>query len=84
MGFGDPPLLWQIALGVWLVGIAANYVPLLLYSIAITRQGAARTEGQSEMPRLGRYRVQQSMLIVPFLAFAVAIVQKRRRRDPRA
>ena len=33
---------WQAVFGIWLVAIAANYVPLFLYALAIARAGTVQ------------------------------------------
>ena len=74
------PSVWQVALGIWLVTIAANYVPLFLYALAILRAGTVKEEGQRELAHARRYGLQQIIIIVPLLVMAVAWAQERRRR----
>ena len=73
-------LWWAAALAVWLLGIAVNYVPLLIYAILIGRAGTMEQEARPEMARIGRYNVQQILLFVPFLIGAAALVQEWRKR----
>jgi hypothetical protein len=70
------PSLAQIALGGWLVGIAANYVPLLIYAVLIARAGTVQQEGAPELARARRYGVQQIVILVPGLVLLLALVQK--------
>jgi hypothetical protein len=35
---------WQFALGLYFISLGINYVPLLLYAVAITRRQRARAE----------------------------------------
>lgn len=73
-------LNWQTIFGIWLVAIAANYVPLFLYALSIARAGTVNAEGEPERPHARRYGVQQVIILVPFLVVVVASIQERRRR----
>jgi hypothetical protein len=66
----------------WLISIAANYLPLFLYAVSIARAGTVKAEGEPELPHARRYGVQQVIILIPFLVVAIAIVQERRRRKP--
>jgi hypothetical protein len=66
--------------GLWLLGIAANYVPLLFYAVAIARAGTVEQEGRPEMVHARRYGVQQTMILVPLLVVVVALWQERSAR----
>jgi hypothetical protein len=79
-GLADAAPGWQTLLGVWLVTIAGNYVPLFLYALAIVRGGTVQEEGLPELKHARRYGVQQAMILVPFLVVGVAWAQERRRR----
>ena len=70
---------WQTAMGIWLIGIAANYVPLLLYARSLARGGTVEEEGRPELPRARRYGVQQIMILIPLFVVGVALVQERSR-----
>lgn len=70
---------FALALGAWLIGIGANYVPLALHAYDLLRRGGIEGEGRPELAHARRYGVQQVMLIVPFLVLAIAITQWRRR-----
>jgi hypothetical protein len=71
---------WQTIIGAWLVTIAANYVPLLLYAWSIMRAGTVEQEGRPELARARRYGIQQSMILVPLLVVGVAVAQEHRRQ----
>lgn len=71
---------WQVFAVAWLIGIAVNYVPLVIYAVIIWRAGTAQEEGQPEFARARRYNLQQLLLLVPFLVAAAAFMQERRRR----
>jgi len=78
------PSLWQVGLGVWLLGIACNYVPLFLYAVSIGRAGTLKAEGEPEIAHAPRYGAQQVMILVPLLVVALALMQEssRRRHGP--
>lgn len=73
---GPLGLDWQTVSGVWLIGIAANYLPLFFYAVAIARAGTAKAEGEPEFARARRYNVQQLLILVPFLIAVAALVQE--------
>src|SRR5512142_2765790 len=62
---------WQTVMTIWLIGIAANYVPMFLYAVQIARAGTVKAEGQPELPHIKRYSVQQVMLLVPLMVVIV-------------
>ncbi len=67
---------WDVAVGVWLIGMAANYIPLFIYAVLIARGGTVRAEGEPELQRVKRYTIQQMIIFVPFLVAALAILQE--------
>jgi hypothetical protein len=69
-----------MVLGFWLLGIAANYIPLLIYAILIAKAGTVKEEGQPELARIKRYGVQQVIILVPLLVAAAALVQEAHQR----
>ena len=71
---------WQTILGMWLVTISANYVPLFIYAVAIARAGTAQEEGLPEFAHAGRYGIQQAIILVPFFVDLLALIQERKRR----
>jgi hypothetical protein len=74
------PSVSQFILGIWLLGIAANYVPLFLYAVSIARSGTVQAEGKPELARARRYGLQQVMILVPLHVVVVAFLQERRHR----
>jgi len=74
----------QFLLGVWLLAIAANYVPLFLYAVAIARSGSVELEGRPEIARAGRYGLQQVMILVPLMVVILSLLQERRRPGTKA
>jgi hypothetical protein len=72
----------QLVLGVYLIGLSTNYVPMLIYAIGITRNKSTRAELGQELtdePRvMAKYRRQSLLLLVPFLVPTLALSQKRK------
>jgi hypothetical protein len=69
---------WWI--GAWLLGIAANYVPLAGHAIALSRPGALDAElaGVDVYAELRRYGLWQFLIAVPLLLAVLALNQRRR------
>lgn len=72
----------QFALGVYLILLGLNYVPMLIYAISIRTAVRARTELGSELDdkksAMAKYRRQSLWLLVPLAVPLVAITQCRR------
>ncbi|HUI88974.1 MAG TPA: hypothetical protein VLX61_09635 [Anaerolineales bacterium] len=68
--------VWETLVGAWLVGIAANYIPLLVYAVVIVKGGTVKEEGQPEMAHAKRYGMQQVMILVPLMVAVVALIQE--------
>ena len=78
---------WGILVGAYLLSLAVNYVPLLLYAIAIVRQRSAQEEVAREVAdrnrSLRRYRRQSLLLLIPFAVPILAFAQERQKaREP--
>ena len=62
---------WQLALGLYFISLGINYVPLLVYAVAITRGQSARAEMGDELSderwAMAKYRRQSILLLVPLL-----------------
>jgi hypothetical protein len=71
-------------LGVWLIGIGLNYVPLALHALSLSRPGALEAEvaGLDVRRELRFYTRAQLWMFVPGLVAVLALLQLRRR--PRA
>lgn len=72
-------LTWQLFLGIALLWVALNYVPLLLHAIDIVRRGSARQEAAYELAHpeiVRRYSVLQMWLLVPFAMVIMALAQR--------
>jgi hypothetical protein len=67
--------------GLWLVGIAMNYVPLFIYAVSIARAGTAKEEGQSELEQIKRYGIQQVIILVPLLVLGLTLIQEVRHQQ---
>ncbi len=73
--------LFRLVLGAYLLCIAINYVPLLLYGIAVARHGSARQEAAAELAEKDgraarRYGAQSLLLILPLVIPALALAQE--------
>ncbi|HYM97727.1 MAG TPA: hypothetical protein VET26_10515 [Candidatus Sulfotelmatobacter sp.] len=72
-------LSWQLILGIWLLCIALNYVPLLLHAIDLARRGKARQEAATELTnpsQVRRYGLLQLWILVPFAIVIFALLQR--------
>ena len=77
-GHGSPG---QISLGLYLISLGVNYVPMLIYAIAITRAKSAWAELGSELDNrraaMARYRRQSLWLLVPLIVPVITFTQRR-------
>ena len=77
--------LFQAALAAYLISLAINYVPLMLYAFAIARAGSARGEiadevGDDRRRAMRKYRRGSLLLPLPLVVPVLAIAQERSRR----
>jgi hypothetical protein len=72
---------WEVALGIWLITIAMNYIPLLIYAVLIAKAGTVKKEGEPELVHAKRYGVQQVIILIPFLVVILALTQERRQHQ---
>lgn len=67
-------------LGIYLLCIGVNYVPLLLHAIGLWRHGTALQEIAEELPEkrqmFRKYRRQSLFLLVPLVVPIVAVIQE--------
>jgi hypothetical protein len=81
---GHAASAFKLVLGAYFLCLALNYVPMLLYAIALARSKSARQEAAAEMPAKGKYpikyAVQQLLLVVPLAIPLLALGQEMRRR----
>jgi hypothetical protein len=74
--------LFRLVLGAYFLCLAINYVPLLLYGIAVARRGSARQEAAAELAAKDgrsarrRYGTQSLLLILPLVIPALALAQE--------
>jgi hypothetical protein len=72
----------QSALGLYLISLGINYVPMLIYAVAIARSGSASAELGNELDNkriaMAKYRRQSVMLLVPLLVPIVALLRNGR------
>jgi ABC-type uncharacterized transport system involved in gliding motility auxiliary subunit len=68
--------------GCWLIGLAANYVPLSVHALTLIRPGAleAEIEGVDVPAELRHYTTVQLWVVVPLLLVVLAVVQWQRNR----
>ena len=70
--------LKQTAIGLYLISLGINYVPMLMYAVAISLAGRARAELGDELAdrrqAMAKYRRQSLWLLIPFAIPIIAIV----------
>ena len=73
--------LW-LAVGIWLVGAGANYVPLALYAHSLSSPGRLEAEigGGDVRAELRRAGIRQFWIAVPFAVAVAALAAERARR----
>jgi hypothetical protein len=67
---------WRYLLGLWLVGVGVNYVPLTVQALALSRPGALEEElrGLDVRRELRRAGVHQFWIAVPFAVAIAALL----------
>jgi hypothetical protein len=68
-----------LLLGIPLLWIGLNYVPLFVHSVDLARKGTARQEVATELadPRAARsYSWRQLWILVPFAVVILAVTQR--------
>jgi len=74
--------LAQIVLGLYLISLGINYVPMLNYAIRIARTKSARVELGNELSdkrvAMAKYRRQSLWLLVPMIVPLMALAQSRK------
>jgi hypothetical protein len=70
---------WGAVLGVWLISIGLNYVPLALAAHALSRPGAleAELEGVDMAREIRRTGTRQVWILVPFAVVVSAVLPRR-------
>jgi hypothetical protein len=77
---GQDTAMLRLVTEVYLLFLAINYVPLLVYAILIARRKSARQEVAAELADKGRYArkygLQQLFLVAPLIIPVLALVQE--------
>jgi hypothetical protein len=75
----------RTVLGCWLIGLAANYLPLSVHALRLIRPGALEAEirGVDVPGELRHYTTAQLWIGVPMLVLVLAVEQWRRTSSPR-
>jgi hypothetical protein len=70
----------DVVLGIWLLGLAANYLPLTAHVLALWHPGALEAElaGADLGAELRHYTRAQVWVLVPFWVAGLALAQARR------
>ena len=67
----------QLALGLYLISLGINYVPMLIYAVAVIRGDSAWIEMGNELDdksrAMAKYRRQSMLLLVPLLVPIIAL-----------
>ena len=75
----------EAATGMYLLFLAIDYVPLLIYGLRVRRRQAVQKELANELADLERakmkYGVQQMLLLVPFFIPILSLSQELRGKD---
>ena len=70
---------WQIVLGIYLICLGINYIPMLAYTLSIANKESAQTELGDELSdkpaAMSKYRRQSLLLLIPLAAPILAIVR---------
>ena len=76
--------LGMTALGVALIGLGVNYLPLLIHAIDLVRRSGVQAviadEGGDRRELYAKYRKQSLWLLVPFVVGVAALSQMTRRQ----
>ena len=77
---------WQLLLGTYFLCLGINYVPMLVYAIAVSNKVNARKEMAAELDdsrkTMSKYRSQSLVLLVPLAVPILVLTQEwRKSRD---
>jgi hypothetical protein len=77
---GPSHSLFVVIMGCFLLWIALNYTPLLIYAISIARHNSAQQEVAYELEHkdkyAGKYMRQSTLLLIPLAVPALAVYQE--------
>jgi hypothetical protein len=85
VALGSWALTWEgttgVVMGIWLLGLAANYLALTAHVLALWDRGALQAElaGVDLRAELRHYTRAQLWVLVPFWTAGLAVMQARRR-----
>jgi hypothetical protein len=69
--------IWQVTLGVYLICVGINYIPMFLYAISIANRKNAQAELGAELigerKVVAKYRRISLLLLIPFVLPALTI-----------
>jgi hypothetical protein len=69
--------LWQVVLGIYLICLGINYIPMLAYTLSIADRESARlalgSELSDEPAAMSKYRRQSLLLLIPLAAPILAL-----------
>jgi len=72
----------QLVLGLYLISLGINYMPMLIYAVAITKGDSARRELGNELDdksrAMSKYRRQSLWLLIPLLVPIIALRRVKR------
>ena len=75
---------WQLALGIYLICVGINYLPMLAYAVSISNKERAQTELAGELANkrsaMAKYRGQSLLLLVPLVVPILALAHQLRIR----
>ena len=81
--FAHQRTLLTTSIGVYLLFLGVNYIPLLAYSISLSLNNSARKEVEYELAHAGvfrrKYGVQQMLILVPMAIVLLAVIQRAKR-----
>ena len=72
-------LSWQPVLGIVLLWIGLNYLPLFIHAVDLATRGTAREEAGDELATrevLRKYSVQQLWILIPFAVVILDLIQR--------
>jgi hypothetical protein len=68
---------WQAVLGIYLISLGINYIPMLAYTLSISDRESARAELGDELSdkpaAMSKYRRQSLLLLIPLAAPILAL-----------
>jgi len=76
---------WQVCLGIYLICLGINYIPMLAYTLSIADKGSAQAELGAELSdktgTMAKYRRQSLLLLVPLLTPTLGVTRHRTKQQ---